>query len=56
NNNNNESKMISFHRQFIVNYEEDKLITRASSSPIDVNNTVPLVIDQASIGIIVDKQ
>ncbi|CAF3370347.1 unnamed protein product [Rotaria sp. Silwood1] len=56
NNNNNESKMISFHRQFIVNYEEDKLVTRASSSPIDVNNTVPLVIDQASIGVIVDKQ
>ncbi|CAF0889821.1 unnamed protein product [Rotaria sordida] len=54
--NNNNSNLILIHGQFISNYEEDQLITRASSSPIDVNNTVPLSLDQATIDVIVDKQ
>ncbi|CAF0896915.1 unnamed protein product [Adineta steineri] len=43
-------------RHLIFNNGEDRLITRASSGAIDVDNTDPLDIDQASMNIIVDKQ
>ncbi|CAF4868920.1 unnamed protein product, partial [Rotaria socialis] len=35
---NNGSGLISSRKQFIVSYEEDTLVTRASSDTIDVNN------------------
>ncbi|CAF3282215.1 unnamed protein product [Rotaria socialis] len=53
---NNGSGLISSRKQFIVSYEEDTLVTRASSDTIDINNRSPLSMDQAALDIIVDKQ
>jgi len=55
-NNSNGNNLISFRRQFTINNGDDRLITKVSSGTINVNNTDPLDIDQASIDIIVDKQ
>ena len=55
-NNSNGNNLIPFRRQFIINNGEDRLVTRASSDTINVNNTDPLDIDQASLDVIVDKQ
>ncbi len=55
-NNSNGNNLISFRRQFTINNGDDRLITKVSSETINVNNTDPLDIDQASMDIIVDKQ
>ncbi len=55
-NNSNGTHVLLFRKQFIINNEQDRLVTRASSSTINVNNTDPLDIDQALVHITVDKQ
>ncbi|CAF1481200.1 unnamed protein product [Adineta ricciae] len=42
--------------QLIFRNQHDRLVTRVSSGAIDLNNTRPLGIDQASINITVDQQ
>ena len=54
--NNNRSSLILFQKRLISNLGEDRLVTRVSSDTIDINNTVPLNMDQSSVDIIVDKQ
>ncbi|CAF3222863.1 unnamed protein product, partial [Rotaria sp. Silwood2] len=59
-NTSNQSSLIPFRRQLIINNGEDRLITRASSNTGNVNNnnntTTQLGIDQAAVDIIVDNQ
>lgn len=57
-NNSNSNNLIPFRRQLITNNnnDEDRLVTRTSSNPINKNETIPLDIDQATVDIIVDKQ
>jgi hypothetical protein len=55
-NSSNQSHLIPFRRQLIVNNGENRLVTRASSDVVNVNNTIPLGIDQATVDIIVDNQ
>ena len=55
-NSSNQSSLIPFSRQLIVNNGEDRLVTRASSNTDNVNNTISLGIDQAVVDIIVDNQ
>ncbi|CAF1177372.1 unnamed protein product [Rotaria sp. Silwood1] len=54
----NQSSLIPFRRQLIINNGEDRLVTRTLSNTINVNNTntIPLGIDQAAVDIIVDNQ
>ena len=47
---------LAFQRQLIFRNQHDRLVTRVSSGAIDLNNTRPLGIDQASINITVDQQ
>jgi hypothetical protein len=57
NNSTYQNNLIPFRRQLIINNGEDRLVTRASSSNIiNLNNTILLSIDQATVDIIVDKQ
>jgi len=56
NNSNNQNNLIPFRRQLIINNGEERLVTRASSNKINLNNTISLSIDQAIVDIIVDKQ
>jgi len=55
-NNSNQSTLIPFRRQLIINNGEDRLVTRAASNTTNVNNTITLGIDQAHVDIIVDNQ
>ncbi len=55
-NNNSGNNLITFRRQFTISNGENRLITRASSDTINVNNTDPLDIDQASLDVFVNKQ
>jgi hypothetical protein len=55
-NSSNQNNLIPFRRQLILNNVEDRLITRASSTTINLNNTTSLGIDQAKVDILVDKQ
>jgi hypothetical protein len=55
-NNSNGSHVLLFKKQFIINNEEDRLVTRASSETVNVDNTDPLNIDQAVVHIVVNKQ
>jgi len=55
-NNSNGNNLIPFRRQFTISNGENRLITRASSGTINVTNTGPLDIDQASLDVIVNKQ
>ncbi len=48
--------LIPFRRQLIINNGEDLLVTRASADTVNVNNTISLGIDQATVDIIVDNQ
>ena len=54
--NNNRSSLILFQKRLVSILGEDRLVTRVSSNTIDINNTVPLIMDQSSLDIIVDKQ
>ncbi|CAF3665598.1 unnamed protein product [Adineta steineri] len=60
-NNTNQSNLIPFRRQLIINNGEDRLVTRSSPSvstlnTTNINNSIPLGIDQASVDIIVNNQ
>lgn len=55
-NNTNASDIVLSRKQIIMNYEEDTLVTRSTSDTININNTVPLTMDQAALDIIIDKQ
>lgn len=55
-NNTNGNNLISYRKQFYINNADDRLVTRISSDTININNTDPLDIDQASVDVIVDKQ
>jgi hypothetical protein len=55
-NHTNGSHLIPFRRQLIINNGDERLVTRASSNTINVNNTLPLGIDQATVDVVVDNQ
>jgi hypothetical protein len=55
-NSSNQNLLIPFRRQLIINNGEDRLVTRASANTVNVNNTISLDIDQATVDIIVDNQ
>jgi hypothetical protein len=55
-NNSHKNNFIPIRRQYTINNGDDRLIIRASSGTINVNNTDPLDIDQAVVDVIVNKQ
>ncbi|UJR21859.1 hypothetical protein I4U23_024932 [Adineta vaga] len=56
-NSSNQTQLVPFRRQLIINNGEDRLVTRSTSSnTTNSNQTIPLGIDQATVDIIVDNQ
>ena len=56
-NSTNQTQLVPFRRQLIINNGEDRLVTRSpSSNTTNTNQTTLLGIDQATVDIIVDNQ